>query len=149
MNISRKTLIKTVIVLAILGLINSGYLSILYITENSTVCDINATFSCSSVRMSEYSPLLGIPVPIIGFIGNLILLFGAVIMMNNNRTEIFKKYINAKNMLIISLAGLSYSLFLTYAEFAIIKAWCLFCIISQIIMIVLTACYYRIYKSHA
>lgn len=135
-----KILQITIIALCVLGLFTSAYLEKLYVEDDTGICDINDKFSCSSVKNSLYSSLFGISVPIIGMIGYLVLGIGALLLILKQRST--KKVLKKKHMFWISLMGLVFSLYLTYAELAIIKTFCVFCITSQVLILAITILFY-------
>ncbi|MEK7481406.1 MAG: vitamin K epoxide reductase family protein [Patescibacteria group bacterium] len=111
----------TIITLALLGIVVSGYSWYLHESETTeTFCDISATFSCSIVNKSVYSEFANVPVAAIGFFGYIFLLLLA------SQKQIPWRYLFAAGLL-----GVVFSLYLTWVEYAVLKAWCLFCLISQ------------------
>ena len=80
----------------------------LAVTPNyASVCDVNATFSCTQAYQSEYGRLFGAPVSIVGA-GY----FGALLawMVLGRRLETLASY-----LLIASIAGLGFVLYLAWA----------------------------------
>ena len=59
--------------------------------------------------------------------------------------KILRKTISAENLLAFSVIALGVSLYLTYAEFFLIKALCIFCLVSQITILGITiSSYYNL-----
>jgi len=85
-------------------------------------CNINATVNCDAVIKGEVSNTLGIPTPLIGLIGYVIILFAA-----------FKK--NAKLILGMSAFGLAFCLYIAYRELFQLHVVCPVCILCQLDMI--------------
>jgi uncharacterized membrane protein len=85
-------------------------------------CNINATINCDAVIKGEVSNTLGIPTPLIGLIGYVIILFAA-----------FKK--NAKLILGMSAFGLAFCLYIAYRELFQLHVVCPVCILCQLDMI--------------
>jgi uncharacterized membrane protein len=85
-------------------------------------CNINATVNCDAVIKGEVSNTLGIPTPLIGLIGYIIILFAA-----------FKK--NAKLILGMSAFGLAFCLYIAYRELFQLHVVCPVCILCQLDMI--------------
>jgi vitamin-K-epoxide reductase (warfarin-sensitive) len=112
---------KWVIILCVLGVLVAGYLGYMYYSDNHSVCDINETFDCSSVHESDYAVLFGIPVALIGLAGYLLIMLFAMFQF---------KYVKW-----ISLFGSLFSLRLTWAEIFILNKYCIFCLVSQAIII--------------
>jgi uncharacterized membrane protein len=93
-----------------------------YGTEQSSYCDFGQMFNCDIVNRSIYSVVMGIPVALIGILGYLTLLFLATLHRDKPNTPLF--------LLIASLAGLSFALYLTYVEKFVLAVWCILCVSS-------------------
>lgn len=120
---------------SIIGFLDSVYLAVEKLTQNQAMC-IKGVGDCWSVNNSEYSQIFGIPVSIFGAAAYLLLIF---LFLSKDR---FIKWNEIIDQLAfgISLAGLIYSIYLTYLEIAVIKAVCPFCIVSAIMMVILFVC---------
>ena len=117
------------ILLSIMGLVDSLYLTWIKLSENQTLC-IKGLGDCWSVNTSRYSELFGIPVAVYGAATYLVIL---LILLFESKITLLKE--NAAYFLFaISLFGTIYSFYLTYLEIAVIKAICPFCILSAVIM---------------
>lgn len=114
--------------LAILGILISGYSWYGHYNDAAeTFCDISATFSCSTVNKSIYSAFAGIPVAGIGFAGYTLLLL-----------LVSSKQPPWRYMLAAGILGIAFSLYLTWIEFAVLKTYCILCLVSQIDILTLT-----------
>ncbi len=117
------------IVLAIIGLADSIYLTIIKLTNEKGLC-LQGIGDCWSVNTSRYSEIAGIPVSLLGAgaYAALLLLFSL-----ETRTGFWHEY---SPMIVfgITLAGLIFSAYLTYLEVAVIKAICPFCVLSAVVM---------------
>jgi uncharacterized membrane protein len=116
------------IILSILGAIDSIYLLIYKLTGNSRMCLGNG--GCHDVNFSPYSEIYGIPISALGILAYAVLL-GIVLL------EFRLKMARENGPLIvfgISLAGLAFTIYLTYLEFYVIHAICPFCVISAVII---------------
>lgn len=126
-----KRLTQITIVLAILGLLVSIYMTIYKITANDNMC--LGSGDCSTVNASRYSEVYGIPVALIGVLG-----YAAILGIHwlERRNEFFEE--NGSMMLFgVSLLGFLFTLWLIYVEIALIKALCPFCLASQVIMTII------------
>ncbi|EKE13244.1 MAG: vitamin K epoxide reductase [uncultured bacterium] len=85
-------------------------------------CNINATVNCDAVISGEVSKTLGIPTPLIGLVGYIIILFAA-----------FKK--NAKLVLGMAAFGLAFCLYIAYRELFQLHVICPVCVLCQLDMI--------------
>jgi uncharacterized membrane protein len=126
-----KTIFRISIALAILGTLVSIYMTIFKLTENSKMCLGNG--GCTVVNSSRYSEVSGIPVALIGVGGYLVIL--AVLFFENR----MKVLIQNGTLIVFGLAlvGFLFTIYLVYAELALIHALCPFCITSQITMTIL------------
>jgi uncharacterized membrane protein len=114
-----------VALLAIAGIIVSGLaLHVRYSTETQP-CSINEKWDCGIVNHSPYAEIRGIPVATIGIAGYL--LIGVLALM---RRRAF--------LLLASLAGMAFALYLTNIEAKVLGVWCLYCVISQAVIAAIT-----------
>ena len=93
-----------------------------YGTSQTTYCDFGENFNCDIVNRSIYSTILGIPVALIGVAGYLALI--ALATFYRNRTE------TPARLVLASLAGLGFALYLTYVEKFVLATWCILCLSS-------------------
>lgn len=132
--------LKLAMILAILALVVTSYLVLKhYQPVLGQVCHFNSYFDCDTVNKSVYSRLFGIPVSILGLFSYM-LIFGLSLMMY--RRFNFKKFgISSYQVLTFllgfTLFGALFSLYLTYAELFILRAVCIFCVMQQILIIML------------
>lgn len=126
-----KWLYRISIALAVLGLLISVYMTIYKLTENNSMC--LGSGDCATVNASVYSEINGVPVAVIGVGGYLAIL---VLLLMENRNSFLKKN---GTMVIFGLAlfGFLFSVYLIYVEAALIRAYCPFCIASQVTMTIL------------
>jgi uncharacterized membrane protein len=93
-----------------------------YGTSATSYCDIGENFNCDIVNRSTYSTVAGVPVALIGAAGYLAVLALATVFRNRD---------DAPAMLAIgSLAGLGFTLYLTYIEGFVLAVWCVLCLSS-------------------
>lgn len=127
-------LFVAIAILALAGIvISSVSLQRHYAKSASQFCDIGEKFNCDIVNRSEYSTLLGIPVAGIGVAGYALLLVLATVYRSRAETPL--------RLLLASSAGLAFALYLTYVEGYILDTWCLLCLssLAMIVMITLLA----------
>lgn len=120
------------IVLTLAGLVVAGYLAYVETRTASAVC--GPIGDCNAVQSSPYSRLFGVlPIGVLGLLGYLVLL----------AVRLAYKYLpQFRRLLAFSLMGLSafavaFSLYLTYLEPFVIKAVCLWCLTSAVIVTLL------------
>ena len=123
-----KRLSQLTIGLLILGLAVSIYMTIFKITNNQNMCI--GSHGCSIVNSSPYSEVNGIPVAVIGAGGYASLL---AVLWLERRPGFFKQ--NGTMLFFgLSLVGFLFTVYLIFLEVALIKAYCPFCITSQVSM---------------
>jgi len=124
---SDKKLNRFIFILSIMGIGISSYLSFTYITNSPIAC---FDTGCEIVRKSRYAYPLGIPMPIIGLFGNLIIFLLSFLYTLKNTP----KRVIAKFLFFISFIGFLVVVFLTAAEIFDIKAYCIWCLGSAFTM---------------
>ncbi len=115
-----------IVVLAVLGIVVSSLaLKVHYDDPGKEPCSINDKWDCGVVNHSPYAMVRGVPVAAIGIAGYLLIaLLG---------------FTRRKGLLLTSvLIGLAFALYLTNIEAHVLEVWCLYCVISQGIIAVLT-----------
>lgn len=129
----RFTLWHLSLVLLVIGLFVSGYLSYTHLTESNVVCIENATFNCDTVNSSIYASLLGIPVAYLGFASDVFLL---VILLLEPRVSFLRSY-GVMIFFAVVLLGFIYHGYLTYVSLTRINALCIWCLAHHAIVTVL------------
>jgi uncharacterized membrane protein len=129
----RITLRRTGLILIVLGILVTGYLSFAELTETTTVCIESGAFNCDVVQNSVYSRIMGIPIAVLGFATYLVV--GALVGLEN-RVGLLREY-GAALVFAITLFGFLYSAWLTYIEIFQLKALCPWCLASAAIMTLL------------
>jgi len=123
-----KRLSQLTFALIILGLLVSIYMTIFKITSNENMCI--GSKDCSVVNASRYSEINNIPVAVIGVGGYTALL--AILLLERRRGFIQQ---NATMLFFaLSLVGFFFTVYLIFVEIVLIKAYCPFCITSQVAM---------------
>ena len=111
--------------LAIAGIAVSTLALRIHYSMDAPPCDINAHWDCGIVNHSRYSVMQGVPVAAIGMAGYAIIAILALA----------RRY---RLLLAASVAGLAFALYLTSIEARILQIWCLYCVISQTIIALIT-----------
>ena len=123
MRVCSRRLLLAISLLAIAGIaVSSVSLYHHYGSSRTSYCDIGENFNCDIVNRSTYSTVLGIPVALIGMIGYLGLLALSTVYRSKAETPIL--------LLIASVAGLGFAIYLTYIEAFVLAAWCVLCLSS-------------------
>lgn len=115
-----------IVILAILGIVASSLaLKVHYDDPGKEPCSINDKWDCGVVNHSPYAMVRGVPVAAIGIAGYLLI---AALSLARR-----------KGLLLASvLIGLAFALYLSNIEAHVLEVWCLYCVISQGIIAVLT-----------
>ena len=115
-----------ILVLAIVGMIVSGLaLKVHYDDPGKEPCSINDKWDCGVVNHSPYAVMFGVPVAALGIAGYLLI---AVLGAARQKTW----------LLISVLLALAFTLYLTNIERSVLEVWCLYCVISQGIIVILS-----------
>ncbi len=115
-------------VLSALGILLSLYLTYIHLADSRAAFCAAGT-DCDTVRQSAFSAIMGIPVAAIGVAGYSVILILFLINMKK-RTKWLLLYI-------LALAGFVFSAYLTYIELFVIKAICMYCIFSAVVMTII------------
>lgn len=120
------------ICLALIGVFDSGYLTIEHYQNTIPPCTVNQFFGdCGQVLRSEYSLVFGIPLALIGFFHYSIFTISLVI------GSVYKKREANILSLVLSVVGLVCSFYFVFLQLVIIKAICLYCMGSAITSVLL------------
>ena len=125
-SLARRLLIA-IALLAVCGIaVSSVALRHHYETSATSYCDIAENFSCDIVNRSTYSTMLGVPDALIGIVGYAALLILATLYRSKAETP--------RILLIASVAGLGFALYLTYVEAFVLATWCILCLSSLVVI---------------
>ena len=120
-----KTLRIILIVLAVAGIVVASLALQVHYSNKVEPCDINAHWDCGIVNHSRFSMVGGIPVAAIGIAGYIFL--GLLVFFRQRKWT-----------LLFALIGLVYALYLSHIEASLLEVWCLYCVISQCIIGLIT-----------
>src|SRR5208283_4978449 len=101
-----------------------------YAKSATAFCDVGEKFNCDIVNRSEYSAVMGIPVAGIGVVGYGVLLLLATVYRLRVETPTW--------LLGAALAGLGFALYLTYVEGYVLETWCILCLSSLALIVMIT-----------
>lgn len=121
------------ILLALIGTGIAGYLVYVKYADKAIICSNNDKISCEAVQSSAYADLFGIPVPVLGLAAYLTFL---VLLVLEDRVELVTLY-GRTIMFGLTMFGLMFSGYLTYIEAFVLEKWCLWCVASAIVMVLL------------
>ena len=124
----KNRLLQLTVALTILGLLVSIYMTIYKLTSNDAMCV--GSGDCHTVNASRYAEVNGIPVAAVGIVG-----YGALLgILWLERKPGFIKENGSMIFFGVSLIGFFFTLWLIYVEVVLLKAYCPFCITSQVSM---------------
>jgi uncharacterized membrane protein len=108
-----------IVILAVIGIVVSSLaLKVHYDDPGKEPCSINDKWDCGVVNHSPYAMIRGVPVAAIGIVGYLLI---AVLGLARRRGW----------LLIATLVGFAFALYLTNIEAHVLEVYCLYCVISQ------------------
>jgi vitamin-K-epoxide reductase (warfarin-sensitive) len=124
-------ILPTIALLSVAGaVVSSISLYHHYGASASSFCDFGANFNCDMVNRSIYSAVFGIPVASIGILG-----YGVLLVL----ATLYRARAESPAMLLIaSLAGLGFAVYLTYVEAFVLAVWCILCLSSLTLIAVIT-----------
>ena len=112
-------------ILAIAGIVVSVMALRVHNSTETAPCSINEKWDCGIVNHSPYAEIRGVPVAAIGIAGYL--LIGVLALLRRRGL-----------VLAAALIGMAFALYLTNIEARVLGVWCLYCVISQGIIAVVT-----------
>lgn len=123
----KRVIIYVVILLSIIGIIDTAYLTFEHFNNTVPYCADTAFIDCGAVLKSAYSVVYGIPLTIIGLGYYLTVFFlTSYGLLRKNRL--------ALSLIIgLSIGGFIFSGFLLYLQLIVIGAICLYCTLSGIV----------------
>jgi len=117
-----------IIILAVIGVIISGYIRIKKVRKHEMVCPIGK--SCDDVINSKYSKLFGIPVEILG------LLYYGIIAVSYSLFIFNPEYTTFHTITItlaITITAFLFSIYSIFVQAILLKKWCMWCITSALL----------------
>lgn len=112
--------------LALAGVVVSALALQVHYSTATEPCDINAKWDCGIVNHSPFAEILHVPVAAIGIAGYLALVGLALA----KRRRLLAG---------LAVAALGFSLYLTYIEKYVLEVYCIYCVTSLGIIVVLAA----------
>jgi uncharacterized membrane protein len=125
MSLTRNNLSIACLIFAFLGFLDATYLTILHYKNVFPPCTV--TGGCETVLTSQYSIVLGVPVSLLGSLFYLLVIFFALAVFLDKR-KVF-----AHGLFLTALSGLFISAVLFFVQFFILRAFCQYCLLSEII----------------
>ena len=126
-----KWLYKASLVLVVIGILVSVYMTIYKLTDNNAMC--LGSGGCSRSTPAAIRKFMAFPVGLVGVVG-----YAAILVLHllENRNDFMRR--NATLFIFgLALTGFLFTLYLVYVEIAILKALCPFCLTSQVTMTII------------
>jgi vitamin-K-epoxide reductase (warfarin-sensitive) len=93
-----------------------------FATSTTSFCNFSDAFNCDLVNRSAYSTVLGVPVALVGIVGYVLVAALATVYRNQAQTPVL--------LLVASVIGLGFALYLAYVEKFLLGVWCFLCLTS-------------------
>jgi uncharacterized membrane protein len=122
--------ITIVLILGVIGLINTIYLSYHTFTKKPVACIFFPREWCEKVQYSTFSRTLGIPNSFAGFFIYASILVLTVLSMYN--------IVPFTPVIVIIVIGLLFSMYFLFIQAFVLRAFCTWCVLSAIEFILLT-----------
>src|SRR5215467_248215 len=124
-------LYAAIAILAVAGIAVSSLALYHHFSKSKTsFCNIAQSFDCDLVNRSQYSTFHKVPVALLGILGYLAILSLATVYREKAETPLV---LGAG-----ALGGLGFALYLTYIEGFVLHAWCILCLSSLALILVIT-----------
>lgn len=111
--------------IALAGMVVSALALHVHYSTDTQPCSINEKWDCGIVNHSPFAEIEHIPVAALGIAGYL--LMAALVLVRRRSLA-----------LLVTLAGLGFSLYLTHIEKDVLHVWCIYCVTSLGIISLLT-----------
>lgn len=127
----RRNLILLILVLAIIGIVDSTYLAIEHYRDTVPPCSTNILVDCGQVLRSQYAKILGVPLALLGVVYYFLVtvLISSIIKAGK---RLFKQI-----LILVAFFGFIFSLYLMYLQIIVIGSICLYCTLSALISILI------------
>jgi uncharacterized membrane protein len=120
-----------ILILAFCGLADSAYLTQHELSGTPLLCNIQNFSGCNIVATSQYSHLFGIPLAEFG-----ILFYSILFVLAALEIVIFDQLLR-RALQALSLVGVISSLYFTFVQMFVIDAFCIYCLASAIITVLI------------
>ena len=115
----------TIVLLALAGVVVSTLALHVHYSTETEPCSINEKWDCGIVNHSPFAEIAHIPVAAIGIAGYLAL---AGLALARRRIMV----------VVLAVIGLGFALYLSHIERDVLMVWCLYCVISLGIILLLS-----------
>jgi uncharacterized membrane protein len=116
------------LLLVVVGIFISGYLTYVKLSQTDMVCVQGGAFNCSVVQNSVYSRFMGIE---IAYLGLAMYLFVGALLLLEKRVAFLQEYGTALIFGVTLFAWL-FSMWLVYVQFFLLQALCPWCLAHEV-----------------
>jgi len=128
------------LVLGFVGFLDAAYLTIIHYKDEIPPCTV--TNGCETVLTSSFSEVFGIPIALFGAFFYISIMALSLLLITKTGP---KKLIS--NLLVLdAVAGFVVSVVLIYIQFAILKTYCQYCILSEVVSFLIFAIAIALFK---
>ena len=150
-----KKLLITISILGLIGVYLSGHLTYLHFAPDAAeFCSFSAEWDCDKVNKSKWSYIdvvfMEIPVSILGLLTYLVFFIVPLLVVKGVDFTRMPKAVGLRRLnnfftqkgvmtmlLLLAGAGVLFSLYLTYIEAFILKTFCLYCVLQQVVIVLI------------
>jgi len=125
--LSDRTLRVAVAVVALAGIAVAGYLTIVHYRPDALVCTVSG--GCETVQESDYATLVGVPVALLGLLAYATVL--VLTLLDGHRARLV--------CAVIALSGAGFAVYLIVLQAFVIDAWCVWCLVNDLVIVPLLA----------
>lgn len=118
-----------VLPLTLFGLLIAGYLTFVEVTGDEAVC--GPVGDCNVVQQSDYATVAGIPIGVVGLVGYLVI--GGLWVAQRSRVT-RRNDLARVALALVTVAGVSFTAWLTFLEPFVIHATCVWCLGSAVVI---------------
>jgi uncharacterized membrane protein len=106
-------------------------------SSKSSFCSVSEKIDCDIVNKGPYSTIIGIPVALLGVLGYLV--FGLIVIKEKQMAKLlsFKRKEIWLYIAIIATIMFLFALYLSALEAFVIHAYCILCLMSQVMVLLL------------
>ena len=131
----RITLWHASLILVVIGLLISGYLSYVKLADIEVLCTEDGSFRCDVVQNSTYAEMFGIPVAYLGFLSYVVI---GLLLVLQERIAFLQENGIILTFGVVFVAFL-FSMYLVYIQGVVLDAWCPWCLTHEVNITVLFA----------
>jgi uncharacterized membrane protein len=132
-NGMKRILVVMIMVFAFFGIANSAYIAQNEASGDPLICNVQYLSGCNIVASSQYSSFFGIPISQYG-----VLFYGILFVLAAVELVIFNRMLR-RAIQAVSVLGLIASLYFTFLQILLIGAFCIYCIASAVIALLIFA----------